>query len=95
MDKNKKSTARQPGSHKAKTTLEERYEDDPELLAFYKKKLLEPGWAGELDRAEFAYVRSELQKSPQLKRRWDFPPSAKRFSEKHIREVARNGVKSS
>jgi len=28
--------------------FEEEYANDPELLAFYKKKLLVPGWAGEL-----------------------------------------------
>jgi len=91
MDNNN-TMARQQSSNKVMTTLDERYKDDPQLLAFYKTKLLEPGWAGELDRVEFAYVRSELQKSPTLRRRWGFRPSAKRLSEKRIREVARNGL---
>ena len=31
--------------------LEGRYSDDRELLKYYKQKLLEPGWAGDLDKA--------------------------------------------
>jgi len=73
-------------------TLEERYTSDPGLLAFYKKKLLIPGWAGELKRYELQYIKAELKKSPSLRVRWGFRRSAKRFSEKHIREVAKNGV---
>ena len=73
-------------------TLEERYATDPELLTFYKKKLLETGWAGELDPVEFAYVKLEFAKSPSLKRRWGFRPTAKRLSESRIRSVARNGL---
>jgi hypothetical protein len=53
---------------------------------------VEPGWAGELSPAELAYIKSELKKSPSLKRRWGFRPSAKRLSNSHIRDVARNGV---
>jgi len=30
-------------------TLDERYANDPWTLELYKEKLLEPGWAGELD----------------------------------------------
>ena len=73
-------------------TLEERYASDPQLLKFYKKKLLEPGWAGQLKPYELAYIKSQLRQSPSLKRRWAFKPSAKRLSEKHIRAVARDGL---
>ncbi|MFO7773833.1 MAG: hypothetical protein R6V59_07885 [Dehalococcoidia bacterium] len=73
-------------------TLEERYANDPWQLELYKEKLLEPGWAGELDRVEFEYVKSELSKSRSLRRRWGFRPSAKRLSESRIRAVAMNGV---
>jgi hypothetical protein len=73
-------------------SLEQQYANDPVLLEFYKENLLEPGWAGELSRDELAYIKSELTKSPSLKRRWGFRPSARRFSESHIRAVARNGV---
>jgi len=73
-------------------TLEERYKNDPWLLELYKEKLLEPGWAGELDDVELEYIKSELRKSPSLRRKWGFRPSAKRFSESRIRDVAMNGV---
>jgi len=72
-------------------TLEERYATDPWLLEYYKN-LLEPGWAGDLDNVEFAYVKSELIKSRMLKRRWGFRPSTKRLSESRIRTVAMYGV---
>ena len=38
-------------------TLEERYRDDPVALELYKKKLLIPGWAGQLDDCEQEYLR--------------------------------------
>ena len=73
-------------------TLEERYANDPWLLKLYKEKLLEPGWAGELDSVELEYIKSHLKQSPLLRRRWGFRPSAKRFSESRIRAVAMDGV---
>ncbi len=73
-------------------TLEERYANDPDFLGFYKEKLLDPGWAGDLDDVELEYMKSELVKSPSLRRRWGFRPSAKRFSESRIRGVAMDGV---
>jgi hypothetical protein len=73
-------------------SLEERYRNDPQLLSFSQEKLLEPGWAGELSPDEFAHIRSQLQQSPSLKRRWGFRPSAKRLSESRIRAVARKGL---
>jgi hypothetical protein len=73
-------------------TLEERYATDPWLLEYYRKSLLEPGWAGELDNVELAYVKSKLMKSRSLKRRWGFRPSAKRLSESRIRTAAMYGV---
>ena len=73
-------------------TLEERYADGPGLLLFYRKKLLEPGWAGELDSVELAYIKSELRQSASLRRRWGFRPSAKRLSELRIRTVARDAL---
>ena len=72
--------------------LEEQYANDPDLLDFYRKKLLEPGWAGELSPDEFAYIKLQLRRSPSLKRRWGFRPSAKRLSESRIRTVARIGL---
>ena len=73
-------------------SLEEQCANDQELLGFHKKKLLEPGWAGELDTVELAYIKSQLRQSPLLKRRWGFRPSAKRLSESHIRAVARDSL---
>jgi len=72
-------------------TLEERYKEDTESLEFDREKLIEPGWAGELNPDEFAYIKSQLRQSPSLKRRWGFRPSARRFSENYIRTVARDG----
>jgi len=72
--------------------LEERYAKDPELLQFYRKKLLIPGWAGELDPVELDYIKSQLRQSPSLKRQWGFRPSARRFSESRIRAIARDGL---
>jgi hypothetical protein len=73
-------------------TLEGRYRFDTQLLSFYQKRLLEPGWAGELRPDEFAYIKSQLRQSPSLRRRWSFRPSAKRLSESRIRAVAKKGL---
>lgn len=67
-------------------------EFDPELNDFYARNLLEPEWAGELDTAELAYIKSQLRQSPSLRRRWGFRPSAKRLSDAKIRAVAMNGI---
>jgi hypothetical protein len=74
-------------------SLEEHYKNDPELLGFSQKKLLEPCWAGELSPDELDYVRSQLRQSSSLRRRWGFRPSAKRLSESRIRAIARNGLR--
>ena len=73
-------------------SLEERYAHDLELLAFYRKRLLEPGWAGELSPDELTYIKSELKQSASLRRRWGFRPSARRLSESRIRTVASDGL---
>lgn len=74
-------------------SLEESYWNDPQLLSFYQRKLLEPRWAGELSPDEFAYTKSQLQQSSSLRRRWGFRPSAKRLPESRIRAVAREGLR--
>ena len=43
---------------------------DPELHDFYAKKLLEPGWAGELTLAEAEYIRHRLEQDSRLRRLW-------------------------
>jgi len=73
-------------------TLEERYANDTWQIELYNEKLLEPGWAGDLDSVELEYVKSELRKSPSLRRRWGFRPSAKRLSDSRIRAIAMDGV---
>ena len=73
-------------------SLEERYADDSEFLEVNMENLLEPGWAGELDPVELAYIKSQLRQSSLLRRHWGFRPSAKRLSEKRIRAVARDGL---
>jgi hypothetical protein len=73
-------------------TLEERYANDPWQLELYREKLLEPGWAGDVDDVELDYIKCELRKSASLRRRWGFRPSAKRLSDSHIRAVAMDGV---
>uniref|UniRef100_A0A6H1ZN95 Uncharacterized protein n=1 Tax=viral metagenome TaxID=1070528 RepID=A0A6H1ZN95_9ZZZZ len=52
------------------------------------RKLLIPGWAGELGDDEVKFIREKLKKSPGLKGRWGI----KRVSEKEIRRVALEGV---
>jgi len=51
-------------------TLDEKYRTDPSLLSFLKVKLLEPGWAGQLDDAEAAYVADQLTKNKALRTLW-------------------------
>lgn len=58
----------------------------------YDKRLLEPGWAGELNPDEFYYIKSELRRAASLRRKWGFRPSAKRLNENRIRAVARDGL---
>jgi hypothetical protein len=51
-------------------SLDEEYASDPVLLRIYKKNLLIPGWAGEVDDIEAAYIARHLNKSPLLRRTW-------------------------
>ena len=65
--------------------------DDPELHDLYTQKLLQPGWAGKLDRYEIAYIKSQLKMFPSLRQRWGFRPSARRLSTTRIQAVAMYG----
>lgn len=40
-----------------------------ELYDLYMQSLPEPGWAGEFDRAEFAYVEAQLRQAASLRRK--------------------------
>ena len=72
--------------------LEEACREDPAFLELHKDDLLMPGWAGVLRPSELDYIKSELHRSPSLRRRWGFRPSAKRFSEFRIKHVAMYGL---
>ncbi len=72
--------------------LKEQYRDDPDLLNFYEERLLIPGWGGELIADDVRCIRYKLRQSVGLRIRWGFKRSAKRFSESHIRAVARDGL---
>ena len=54
-------------------------------------RLLEPGWAGELEDDQVAYIRTALHDDPDLAYQWGFKRSAKRFSTDVIRRVALKG----
>ena len=54
-------------------------------------RLLEPGWAGELEDDQVAYIRDALHDDPDLAYLWGFKRSAKRFSTDIIRKVALRG----
>jgi len=47
-----------------------RQQDHPGLYAHYARKLLQPGWAGELTDAEAAYIAREISARPELQRLW-------------------------
>lgn len=72
--------------------LEPERDSDDYYLRRDRKKLLIPGWPGRLYTEELAYIKSKLRESPTLRRQWGFRPSAKRFSDKHIRLVAMYGL---
>lgn len=45
-------------------------EADPALHDLYAKKLLEPGWADDVDDTEAEYIAAKLTKSPALRAQW-------------------------
>ena len=54
-------------------------------------RLLEPGWAGELEDDQVAYIRTALHDDPDLAYQWGFKRSSKKFSSDIIRRVALKG----
>ena len=54
-------------------------------------RLLEPGWAGELEDDQVAYIRSALHDDPELAYQWGFKRSTKRFNTDIIRRIAEKG----
>lgn len=65
------------------------YRDDPELLRFYKKKLLIPGWAGQVTDAEARYIAAQLKNSPILRAKWNTRAVTKRFRTIEVPTVKR------
>jgi len=72
--------------------MRERYAKDPVLLDFYRRRLLEPGWPGELDDVELGYLKSHLQRSNRLRTHWGFPRGERRLTEGGIKAVALWGL---
>jgi len=65
-------------------------EADPQLHDHYSDSLLKPGWAGELNPQELAYIKGKLKASSSLRRKWRFRTT--RISDALIRKVAMEGV---
>ncbi len=63
-----------------------------ELSDFYQKKLLEPGWAGELSPEELEHIKKKLKPDKRLRAKWGFGKGKRRLSESKIRLVAQFGV---
>ena len=54
-------------------------------------RLLEPGWAGELEDDQVAYIRAALHDDSDLAYQWGFKRSSKRFPTDIIRRIAKRG----
>jgi hypothetical protein len=54
-------------------------------------RILEPGWAGELDDEQLAYIRNALHNDSDLAYQWGFRRASKRFSDDMIRRIAARG----
>ncbi|NQT74668.1 MAG: hypothetical protein HQ553_18170 [Chloroflexi bacterium] len=63
-----------------------------EISEFYQKRLIIPGWAGELDRDELAYIKKRLLADRRLRAKWGFKRGTGRLSEEKIKMVAIYGV---
>lgn len=57
-----------------------------------KKKLLIPGWAGELNEEELKYIKGKLFADRHLRAKWGFKRGTGRLSEEKIKLVALYGV---
>ena len=77
--------------------LEDEWADMGKSLKKLNKKnirdyrLLEPGWAGELEDDQVAYIRAALHDDPDLAYQWGFKRSSKRFPADIIRRIAKRG----
>lgn len=73
-------------------SLEQMYCSDSILRDLYSNKLLEPGWAGELNDTELAYIKKSLFSDRRLRATWGFKRGTGRLSEEKIRKVALYGT---
>lgn len=56
-----------------------------------REKLLMPGWAGELDNEELAFVKKRLKADRKLRTRWGFVRGTGHMNDEMIRGVAMEG----
>ena len=61
------------------------------LHDIHARKLLEPGWPGELEDMELDYIKRRLFTDPRVAYRWGFAPRQKTRPEAAIRRVATYG----
>ncbi|MBI4339025.1 MAG: hypothetical protein HY680_03635 [Chloroflexi bacterium] len=66
-------------------------ERDPQLYDHYARRLLVPGWAGELSPEEYGYLHASLLRFNRLRTAWGFPAGETRLMEAAIRPVAQQG----
>jgi hypothetical protein len=64
-------------------------EADPELHDHYARKLLEPGWPGEVSEAEAKYIAEQLTNSVKLRQAW----GVRQFFGKRWKRVSHNMAK--
>ena len=86
-----------PPKKRTPLQIEEEWTDLGKSLKKLNKKnirdyrLLEPGWAGELEDDQVAYIRAALHDDPDLAYQWGFKRSSKRFPTDIIRRIAKRG----
>jgi len=56
------------------------------------KKLLQPGWAGDLTKDELAFIKNALKKDRRLRAKWGLGRGTGRLNDEKIRKVALDGV---
>ncbi len=56
------------------------------------RKLLEPGWAGDLNSEELAFIKDKLKRDRRLRAKWGMGRGKGRLSEEKIKIVALYGV---
>ena len=86
-----------PKKKRTPAEIEDEWADMGKSLKKLNKKnirdyrLLEPGWAGELEDDQVAYIRAALHDDPDLAYEWGFKRSSKRFPTDIIRRIAKRG----